>query len=472
MKYSLLFLRLTFVVAIGILVGLTLLAFRQFHSLMSESDRVDHTYQVLLKLEEVVSLVKDAETSQRGFLVTHDPKFLAPFHASYPRVERAYESLDTLTSDSPVQNAHIDTLWGQIEHRYETLNRGILYDTSRVSNGKGSMLSALNLGKLIMDSLRNKAALIRSEELELLRYQNLSKTDTARLTPYYLLALAAIALILLSASFLVINQELRRRLEAKKELEQKVEVLNRSNAELEQFAYVASHDLQEPLRKIRAFGNKLVLRHRTGLDDEGRELLDKIESAAARMQKLIDDLLGFSRLVRPLDDQVPTDLNQVLTEVISDLSESIQNSKADLRVACLPTLNGYPTQMRQLFQNLLGNALKFSRTDLRPRIRVEYALLSGNEVPPDSSGRRINTTCHRISVIDNGIGFEPQYVEKIFVIFQRLHGRSEFTGTGIGLAICKRVVTNHGGFIEAQGKPGEGATFNVYLPVRSPEQPA
>ena len=471
MKHPLFFLRITFIVAIGILAVLTLLSFRQFRTLISSSDEIDHTYRVLLELEEVVSLVEDAETNQRGYLVTHDAKYLDPYHVSHPQVRRLLSALDTLTLDDLSQHAHLDTLRNQIDRRYELLNRVILYDTSRVARNRADLLLSLNRGRLVMDSLRGKVELLRKEELKSLNEYNQSKTATARLTPTYLLSLSALALILLSASFLVINQELRRRLGVQKELEQKVEALNRSNAELEQFAYVASHDLQEPLRKIRAFSSKLVLRHRQGLDEEGRDLLDKIESAATRMQKLIDDLLGFSRLVRPLDDQVPTDLNQVLHDVLVDLSESIQSREANVRVALLPTLDAYPTQMRQLFQNLIGNALKFSRTDLRPVVRVDYALLSSQEVPDNLTGRRTHVAYHRITVRDNGIGFEPQYVEKIFVIFQRLHGRAEFSGTGIGLAVCKRVVINPGGFIEAQGKPGEGATFTIYLPFQSPEQP-
>jgi len=317
-----------------------------------------------------------------------------------------------------------------------------------------------------MDTIRGVVARMRTEELRLLDERNAFKTSTARRMPTYLLALASLALVLLSGSFLLLNRELRQRLEFQKELEHKIEALNRSNAELEQFAYVASHDLQEPLRKIRAFGSKLVMRHAEGLSDEGRSLLEKIEQSAARMQRLIDDLLSFSRLVRPTgtDAPVPTDLNQVLNDVLNDLSESIQTKGAEVQTDPLPTLHAHPSQLRQLFQNLISNALKFSRSDVRPLIDIDYRLVKGSEVP-QATGRRREGAYHRIAIGDNGIGFETQYAEKIFVIFQRLHGRFEYTGTGIGLAVCKRVVSNHQGFIEAESTPGEGSTFIVYLPA-------
>jgi signal transduction histidine kinase len=467
MKRPVFYLRVVFLISLLLLMMLSLLAYNRIQKLLQETNRVEHTYRVLNKVEELLSILKDAETGQRGFLLTHQREFLEPYNQSLALFQKSHDSLRTLLQDNPAQVTRVDTLWGLINRRYELLSRATVFDTSR----RGSLLGRLQernallvRGKKTMDSLRTMTARIRNEELRLLRERDTVRTDIARLTPTYLLALAAIALVLLSGSFLLLNRELRQRLDSQRELELKVEALNRSNAELEQFAYVASHDLQEPLRKIRAFGSKLVLRHAEGLSPEGRELLDKIEHSAGRMQTLIDDLLSFSRLVKPPGAQVPTDLNQVVQEVLSDLAEPIATRRAFVTVDPLPTLDAQPTQLKQLFQNLLSNALKFSRQDTPPAIDVDYQLVKGAQVP-QATGRRRDLNYHRIAISDNGIGFEPQYAEKIFVIFQRLHGRFEYTGTGIGLAVCKRVVANHDGFIEARSTPGEGSTFIVYLPV-------
>ena len=463
------YLRLLFFLSLLVLVVLSLLSYQRIQDLITYSGEVEHTHRVLNKTEEVLSLMKDAETGQRGFLLTHSPAFLEPYHQSLAHIKRSCDSLRRLTGDNPRGQLRLDTLNALMSRRLEIMGRAVLYDTSRLGS-KAERNQMLELGRLTMDSVRRLVNGMRAEELLLLDQRNDYKTNTARQTPTYLLTLAAITLLLLSGSFLLLNRELRQRLEFQKELEQKIEALNRSNSELEQFAYVASHDLQEPLRKIRAFGSKLVMRHAEGLTEEGRSLLDKIEHSAARMQRLIDDLLSFSRLVRPSDTQVVTDLNQVMNQVLNDLSETIQTRNAQIQVEPLPTMNAQPSQLRQLFQNLLSNSLKFSRSDARPVISVAYQLVKGSEVP-QATGRRRELTYHRIAVSDNGIGFEAKYAERIFVIFQRLHGRFEYTGTGIGLAVCKRVVANHQGFIEAQSTPGEGSTFAVYLPAATASMP-
>ena len=463
MKSPLFYLRFVFLVSTFLLVVLSLLAYQRIQRLIQESERVEHTYRVINRVEALLSIMKDAETGQRGFLLTHQRAFLEPYNQSLARINKAQDTLAALLNDNASQTARLDTLMRITDRRYELLSRSTVYDTSRRGNVRERDMLLVR-GRVTMDSIRTLVARMQQEESALLVQRDLSKNDSARLTPTYLLALAAIALVLLSGSFLLLNGELRQRLAVQKELEHKVEALNRSNAELEQFAYVASHDLQEPLRKIRAFGSKLVLRHAEGLSPEGRELLEKMEYSASRMQTLIDDLLSFSRLVKPPVAQVRTDLNQVLREVMADLADVIKARQAVVQIDPLPMLDAQPTQLKQLFQNLFSNALKFARQDVRPSIDVDYQLVKGTEVP-HATGRRRDLNYHRVAVSDNGIGFEPQYADKIFVIFQRLHGRYEYTGTGIGLAVCKRVVANHQGFIQAQSTPGEGSTFIVYLPA-------
>ena len=245
--------------------------------------------------------------------------------------------------------------------------------------------------------------------------------------------------------------------------------LTRSNQNLEQFAYIASHDLQEPLRKIQQFGDLLKMRLTGMASREELGYLERMQVAASRMSVLIKDLLAFSRIATTQAVTQPVLLGEVVSQALESLSVAIEESGAQLEVAALPTVEGDALQLRQLFQNLLSNALKFRRTSstgtlLSPQIKVRAQWLAKGELPPSVKPARDADQYYQIEVIDNGIGFEEKYVDRIFQVFQRLHGKNEFAGTGVGLAIVDKVVTNHGGAIRASGKLNEGATFSVYLP--------
>ena len=248
------------------------------------------------------------------------------------------------------------------------------------------------------------------------------------------------------------------------QLEEYVRKLQRSNENLERFAYVSSHDLQEPLRKIQSFGDMLVRKQANRLDDAGRDLIRRMQEAAGRMQELIQDLLAYSRLSSRHEGFRLVELDALAASVRGDLDVVVGEKNARIELAPLPAVSGDPLQLRQLLQNLLSNALKFSRPGVPPRVQVTHRTVAGADVPA-SAGLRPEATYHEISVSDNGIGFEPQYADRIFEAFQRLHGRADYAGTGIGLAIVKKVVENHHGGLTVSSQPGEGATFRVYLPV-------
>ncbi len=241
--------------------------------------------------------------------------------------------------------------------------------------------------------------------------------------------------------------------------------LARSNAELQQFAYVASHDLQEPLRKIQAFGNRLKDKYGEALTDQGRDYLERMQNAASRMQFLINDLLTLSRVMTKAQPFVPVNLDQVAREVLSDLELQIQQTGGRVEVGELPTIDTDPVQMRQLLQNLISNALKFHRFESPPVVKLHSQLIIGQERQLEKSA--LTELC-QIIVEDNGIGFDERYLERIFNVFQRLHSRSEYEGTGMGLAICRKIVERHGGSITAKSTPGRGATFIVTLPIKQP----
>ena len=227
--------------------------------------------------------------------------------------------------------------------------------------------------------------------------------------------------------------------------------LARSNAELEQFAYLASHDLQEPLRKIQTFGVRLAAHLGDRLDDEGRDLLARMAESAQRMQRMVGDLLTYSRV--GLQSQMLGDVDPavIARQVVSDLEVRLEQSGGRVEIGALPKVEADPTQLRLLLQNLVGNALKFHRPGVPPVVNV-----AGVE-----RGRNVLLT-----VADNGIGFDEKHKDRIFRLFQRLHTRQEYEGTGLGLAVCERIAQRHGGSIVASGRPGEGATFTVILPRR------
>jgi signal transduction histidine kinase len=232
------------------------------------------------------------------------------------------------------------------------------------------------------------------------------------------------------------------------ELERQARELARSNTELDQFAQVASHDLQEPLRKVRTFTERITETEAENLSERGTDYLRRANAAAERMQTLIEDLLRFSRVTTQSRPFAPVDLGAVTEDVLDDLSELVQSTGARVEVGPLPTINGDATQLRQLIQNLISNALKFRREGAQPHVRVTADIESG---------------WLTLTVADNGIGFEPQYRTRIFRVFERLHGRGAYPGTGIGLALCRKIAERHGGTVVADGVLGEGATFTVTL---------
>ncbi|RIV19470.1 PAS domain S-box protein [Fibrisoma montanum] len=277
------------------------------------------------------------------------------------------------------------------------------------------------------------------------------------------------------------SQEALRR--SAEELEQRVaertralneanQQLQKSNESLSEFAYVASHDLQEPLRKIQAFGDILLNGHSQNLDKEGLDILQRMQASAYRMSNLVRDLLTYSRLSTQTVRHEPVSLTEVMAGVVEDLELVIQDTDAILDVGELPILEGDPMQLRQLVQNLLSNALKFRRPAVTPCIQVQATRVDAADLPDSTTPVRRAPAYHRIRVTDNGIGFDNRYAERIFQVFQRLHGRSQYAGTGIGLAVCQKVVANHGGIIKATGQPGQGATFDIYLPVNDPLRPS
>lgn len=251
---------------------------------------------------------------------------------------------------------------------------------------------------------------------------------------------------------------------AESRLTQYAEELKRSNQDLEQFAYVASHDLQEPLRKIRAFGDRLAARYEDKLDEVGVEYISRMQQASARMQKLIEDLLSFSRISSGHDQFARVDLTAVVNEVVDDIEGQILREKAKVGVREIAEITGDRGQIRRLFQNLISNAIKFHKPGALPVVEIFGSVVTGSEAEKEFGFPLSESSYVRIVVKDNGIGFDEKYAEKIFNIFQRLQGRAEYEGTGIGLAICRKIMSNHRGYIRAQSVINEGSEFILIFP--------
>ncbi|MBC6419048.1 MAG: hypothetical protein GDA44_09800 [Prochloron sp. SP5CPC1] len=271
-----------------------------------------------------------------------------------------------------------------------------------------------------------------------------------------------------TSELLEANKELASEISERKKVEQDLREftskLEQSNRELQDFASVASHDLQEPLRKIQTFGDRLKAKFADGLPDKGKDYLERMQSAASRAQTLINDLLAFSRVTTKAQPFVEANLNKILQGVLSDLEVRIEETKAEIELGDLPTIEADRLQMRQLLQNLIGNALKYHREEVTPQIQIQADIYEEKVEEPDEEP--MSKEMCRLTVTDNGIGFEEKYVEKIFTVFQRLHGRNTYEGTGVGLAICRKIVERHGGEITAKSTPGEGSTFIVTIPAR------
>lgn len=448
-----------------ILVTLNALFYRSFIKQKETSERVNQSQKVLQKLESVLSSVKDAETGQRGYLLTGRESYLEPYHLAVKTIELQFAALRQLTVADPDQQQQLSIVEPLVGKKLAELKETI--DLRRNKGFEAATQVVLtNQGKELMDQIRMVIQQMQGKKYQQLQTWLKEKEEEAQRVQLTFLVGIVLNLIAFYLVYHAIQQETTERRQAEaslkqlnEELEARVQertaALNEANAslvhsnrELEQFAYVASHDLQEPLRAVNSYTQLLARKYEGNLDAKADKYIGYIIEGATRMQQLINDLLEFSRVGTRAKELKPTACEAVLSQVRDNLMVAIAETNAVVTHEPLPTVMGDEIQLIQLLQNLISNAIKFRREE-PPRVHV-------------SAVQREKEWAFEVR--DNGIGMESEYFERIFMIFQRLHSRSEYPGNGIGLANCKKIVERHGGCIWVESTPGVGTTFHFTIP--------
>ncbi|OHT45643.1 sensor histidine kinase [Flavobacterium tructae] len=581
-------LRVIFVIAVFILLFLSSIAHKHNQDLNESSKLVMHTYEINIQLERLMSAIKDAETGQRGYIITRNARFLTPYIYSRDKVNTSFINLKKLTKDNPRQQKNLQNLFKLIIQRFVSFENCLKYSDPKTYD-KRKLDNHLFGGRILMENIRFKV-----DEMN-----DIEKTDLAKRLKIYdaeisLSPLFSISLFLVALSFILLayrqisrdferlkvfnkqllisgklmaeseaigkfstwqwdldtnkidysdnqyrllgyepnafvpekgtflnfvhpddketvaksmkgilnykqlpfvyykivlpTQEVRHFKTTGKlltdeqgskillginfditdehllniELQARNVELENSNKELASFNHVASHDLQEPLRKIQTFISRISDADKAVMSQNANDYIAKIEISAKRMRVLIDDLLLFSRTNTTKKEFIKSNLNELLKNAEAELTEMIDEKKAVITSTKLPKLAVIPYQIEQLFINLIGNSLKYNRPNVAPEITIESQKVFSVDYREllDQNVKKY----HKITFTDNGMGFDPQFKETIFVLFQRLHSKTDYPGTGIGLAICKKIVDNHKGYIMADSQPDQGSIFTIFLP--------
>jgi signal transduction histidine kinase len=452
------------------------LAYRSIDVITENNISINNTLQTINLIKDLNRELAAAESSQRGYLLTEDPDYLQPYHQTLVVVDDLLKQLGESTTELPQQNRRFELLHTYVRKKIDEMQR-IVALTNRDEIRAAIRQVKTDEGIELMRAISQLLGEMENEEFILLEKNKMVAAENRQFILMALLLANGIGLILSLGVFYTLYRNSNKVAElnsalalANAELEEKVgvrtqallqyaEELQRSNRELEEFAFVASHDLQEPLRKIRAFGDRLQQKFSGQLGETGSDYVVRMQAASERMSALIDDLLSFSRVTTKQRPFVNVDLNEVMHRVMDDLDYAIEETNAQLHIDPLPIIDADASQIAQVFMNLIANSLKFHPLDARPIITVTSEI---NLASPIVDDKRY-WCCLRFA--DQGIGFEAQYAERVFSLFQRLHGRDEYSGTGIGLALCRKIIERHGGTITAQSEHGEGAVFTIYLPM-------
>ncbi|MGA9980117.1 MAG: CHASE3 domain-containing protein [Candidatus Sulfotelmatobacter sp.] len=436
--------------ALMVLLAIGVLSFR--NTIRDEDDRgwVIHTHLVLERLRAVLGDITEAETGQRGYLLTGQERYLGPYSAGLNQSHQDLAELRRLTSDNPVEQDAIKRLEPLIAARIAGFADRI---EIRRRSGLMAGVDALTAtdGEELMAQIRALIAEMRRTEEQLLARRVERAIASARRMKIVIVLGNALAIVFLLMAGLIIHRETSKRNLAEHELrhanadlERRTVELSDTNLELESFSYSVAHDLRAPLRQIAGYSRVLIQDHGSQLDAEAQRYLEKVEDGARKMGRLVDDLLSLSKIGRQELSMQVTPLDSVLRNVVEELAPECSGRDIEWQIGDLFSAECDPGLMKQVFVNLLSNAVKYTRR--RDHTVIQVGQMNGSSPPV-------------IFVRDNGVGFEMQYVGKLFGVFQRLHKARDFEGTGVGLAIAQRIIRKHGGRIWAEAELDKGATF-------------
>ena len=459
-KPSFVYLYTIFGVFLTILVVLSLVFLQRLNSLISYSEDADKVYNISLQFERLQNNVKEVETTGRAFMITRDSSFLEQMDEFNAEVQPVLDSLSSLLKDDLVLSDRLTRIRHIISKRINLQK----FSIQKIAvNDTFGLAASLNLGEYYTKQFRDEIRILARDGLRKSADLDRQKKFYEKVTPGLFTRTLVFSGIVSLLSFFYIIREIKIRLKYQKELERRLLELNRSYAELEQFTFVASHDLQEPLRKIRTFSDRLLSKYHPQLEPNAKDIIERMDVAAGRVQELIQDITNFSALINQEEIAGTVDLNEIVGGALSHFNSEIQKVNMSVSVDPLPVITGFNKQLTLLFTALIDNAIKFSKTSGTPLLKIKYAFLQKGDT---AGSTKLSQASHKISIEDNGIGFDNEFAEKIFMIFQRLHTQqSKYQGKGMGLAIAQRVMVNHGGFIVAKGREQKGAEFSLYFPA-------
>lgn len=457
--------RIGFSVSIFLLVLTSVLSFVICVSFFRKVTMVNRSQEAIGHIQDLRLCLKETESNVRAYALSNNKVFLIP--SLNEQRQKANSLIHQITQDinrDSEDDISIELITIKINGRFKFWEN-IIKDPACFQQPSCFMESNKQMNALELDF-----SSIIYKQKKILQERNRKYINNAEVLIPIILITSLVGIIISVFAYFGLQNEIRSKQETlsklsllKAELESKILELNHTNDELDQFAYVASHDLQEPLRKIISFSEVLTQKHGSKLNDDGKVYLGIISTASLRMRKFIEDLLNYSRLAQ-VDETLFEEikLSALINGVLKDLEVSIKEKNAVITVSTLPTVWGIKFQLHQLFLNLISNSLKYSSPDRNPELSIKYKQVSGDLITDFIAFPAVNY--YQLEIKDNGIGFNEQNEKEIFMIFNRLHGRNEYSGTGIGLAICKRIADNHKGFIKAKGIVDAGATFTVFLP--------
>jgi len=444
-------------VAISLLVLLGLSYLKNSASQFKKAEEVEHTYNVLANINLCEKVLIDAEASQCGYFLTAYSVFSDRFHTLLPMVDSTMNEIQKLTADNDIQQLYFIQLTKHVKRRMD-----IIRDNFNRGEDDPQFLVNIREGTNAMENCRIYMAKMRVVEERLLQERTESKNYLQGNTLRYFRASFITAGFICILLMIVFVRELGKRLIAQQRLRDKVSELSNSKTELEEITFAASHDLQEPMRKIRILSTLMVKRYRNKIEEEDLEVVHRVNAITEQMHLLLNDLVQYTNLLNSSEKQVSVSLYEVckkaFNRVLADYPLQFNI------IGQLPQVKGAPLQLETMFVHLFDNSLKFRSPDRELTIDIYYELIRTTE-PWLGRLFKSGTYYHQITVQDNGIGFERQYQEKIFGLFQRLHSQNEFEGKGVGLSIARRVMINHQGVISASRSESGGASFRMLFPV-------